>query len=493
METTTGWMSKQLTQLDFRTVPEGSFRVSSPPKKSKTLEFFDDLYTYPPKFRVKWDTIDELHEDLFTSYNYRLINNNFSFLEALNSFFNTGETVPVKKTSYVWNSYVEGYLNKITSTGFYNKQSKQFQQSLQTVPVYTILNGQGEIVLATSTDTISSQTASINKIAYDFCGSFDPFTERGKQLGLFFLSRHDAEIYLNEIAKFDTQGTKMLGLSIHCFGLDFAYRVTREYHPNIDFRFIPDLEELQALLTAKNTGDSSLLFSDGQQQLRWRHRSVNVIPVFQTLNKRVLPFSSFLEKNEYFKGVPIYVVKFNGVPVNFLAKRYYGAIGLIDKFYSRFLNCVNTGFGFGNSWILQGPINDQEPISDTQTYVFFERSQATYFCKRYTDQLVRYSGSRSVLFDPFAKRPKILVHNLEDFLEVWEESLSTQQPLKIVTNENSNHNFTTIKFIPSNQAANDLDIYSKQSSKPVLQNLVQFVAFKYRRLSGFMEILLNTN
>ena len=38
------------------------------------------------------------------------------------------------------------------------------------------------------------------------------------------MSRADAEVYLNEVAKLDTQGTKIFGLSVHCFGLDFAYR-----------------------------------------------------------------------------------------------------------------------------------------------------------------------------------------------------------------------------------------------------------------------------
>ena len=26
--------------------------------------FFEDLYSCPPKFRVKWNSIDELHEDI---------------------------------------------------------------------------------------------------------------------------------------------------------------------------------------------------------------------------------------------------------------------------------------------------------------------------------------------------------------------------------------------------------------------------------------------
>ena len=100
METTTGGTTLHLDFLKCQTSPNGSFRIAYPPKKSKTLEFFDDLYTYPPKFRVKWDTIDELHEDLFMSYNYRVRNPNLPFMGVLTDFFSTEDNGVVKKINY---------------------------------------------------------------------------------------------------------------------------------------------------------------------------------------------------------------------------------------------------------------------------------------------------------------------------------------------------------------------------------------------------------
>ena len=102
-------------------------------------------------------------------------------------------------------------------------------------------------------DQLNVNTTNIKSNLYNFCGSFDPLAEKSSQLGLFFMSKEDAELYLNEIARFDPEGTKMLGLSIHCFGLDFAYRVMRDYHPKIDFRFVPDLNEIKKLLTSNNS------------------------------------------------------------------------------------------------------------------------------------------------------------------------------------------------------------------------------------------------
>jgi len=492
MEVTTGCTTNNLKLVDYRTIPNGSFRISYPAKKSRTIEFFEDLYTYPPKFRVKWDTIDELHEDLFMSYNYRVLNENSPFVEALTDIFSQEENKTVKKIKYSVNSYVDGYLKKITSTKFYGKQAKILQESLQSVPVYTILNGQGEIILATSTDSANSNNQTIERAAYDFCGNFDPLTETIAQTGLFFMSRADAEVYLNEVAKLYTQGTKLFGLSVHCFGLDFAYRVTREYHPNVDFRFIPDLKEVQALLTPQTTGNSNLIFEDSQQQLRFRRRSINIVPVLGNLNNWGSIFSSFLEKTEYFKGVPIYVVNINETNNNLILESYYKTVNIIDSLYGRIVNSISTGIGLGNNWIMQGSIQEQG-LSSTKTYVFFEKKAATEFCTLHNRRIAKYSGNRSKVLESLVKKPKILVHNLEDFLEFWEETSTKNNIINTSAKAIGGVNLHTVTLVPSNQSMVDLNNYLSQPKVSPLRKVTQFFGFKYRRLSGFLELLLNTN
>ena len=76
-----------------------------------------------------------------------------------------------------------------------------------------------------------------------------------QQLGFFFMSRSDAETYLQEIAKVDTNGTETVGLAIHCISLDSAYNITREHHPGIDFRIVPDLQEVKDFLTTHINSD----------------------------------------------------------------------------------------------------------------------------------------------------------------------------------------------------------------------------------------------
>ena len=485
METTLGYIGHQLELSEWKIIPTGSFRIPYSPKKSKTLDFFDELYTNPPKFRIKWEMIDELHDDLFMSYNYRVLDQPFSFMDMVTKFSSYEEGEATSKVEYSLNSYIDGYFNKIVSTRFYEKTTRTLQESLQNVPIYVILNGQGEIVLATSTDSSVSTSSAL----YDLSGTFDPLVDNSHQLGLFFLSKKDAEVYRDAMAQSDTSGTKMFGLSIHCFGLDFAYRVTREHHPNIDFRFIPDLEELQSLMTPRTTGNSSLVFEEGQQQLRLRRRAINVLPLLGNITKWASPFPSFLEKSEYFKGVPIYIVNVNENPTNFVVERYYNLLSIIDKSYLRLVNFVNLGLGFGNNWILQGSVQ-QSLTPSTKSYVFLEKSAALNFCQSYGNKVARYKATRGQLFDPFQKTPKILVHNLEDFLEMWEESTLSHD---IKAADKDNVMMQNIRFVPSSLANRELNKYTQQNRKSIQASCKQFIGFKYRRLLGFFEILLNTN
>ena len=75
--------------INFTSIKDSTFRVTTQNKNSKTLDFFNELYTYPPKFKIKWNAIDELHEDLFMSYNYRVFEHSFPFIDILSDFFHT--------------------------------------------------------------------------------------------------------------------------------------------------------------------------------------------------------------------------------------------------------------------------------------------------------------------------------------------------------------------------------------------------------------------
>lgn len=472
----------------------GKFKINSSIKKSRSIDFLNDLYSYPPKFRIKWQAIDELNNDSFV-YSKKNRNNDTSFSSKSSKvdFLSTSDNDFITKQRYSLGSYISSYTNNISSTKIYNNKNLQkLQNSLKDVPVYVILNEIGEIVLANSTNFKNSNSLKPDSILHNISSNFDPLADNTKKLGLFFMSRKDAEIFLDEIAMHDPQGTKIFGLSVHCVGLDFAYRTFREYNSEIDFRFVPDLKEVKKLLTVTNFENFHFIFDNEQQQLRLRYRSVNPIPLFNSVIHWGGPISSFLEKGDYFKGVPIYIVKVSETPTNFLLHSYYTGINMIDTISGAVCRSLFMALGFGNSWILQGSFSPSFSTEKTKICVFFEKKEALKFCQQNGRKISRYPGTYINILNPITKKPKIYVYNLEDFLELCEENL-TETLLVRDSKSIEKIDPNALQFIPTNSALSDIQNYSEANKKPLLPKVVNFFSFKYRRLNSFIQLILNSN
>ena len=276
-----------------------------------------------------------------------------------------------KAEQFTFSDYINGYLDKLYTSKFYEKGKKELQKAVANIPVFVILNGNNEIVLNNPGNVLGSKNIKsyTKELLYDFCGAFDPQVEKRQQLGLFFFDRADAETYLKEVAKADIDTTQLLGVSLHCISLDSAYQITREHHPGIDFRFVPNMSETKNLLT-KHITDPNLIFEDGQQQLRFRRRSVNLFPYLGKLGRILTPTSSFLQRNEYFKGVPIFVVQTMETPRNIFSEQYFNIVGAIDTFYGRFIQSLDSTIGFGHNWIMQGSIQDTKILATLKILYF---------------------------------------------------------------------------------------------------------------------------
>ena len=79
----------------------------------------------------------------------------------------------------------------------------------------------------------------------------------------------------------------------------------------------------------------------------------------------------------------------------------------------------------------------------------------------------------------------MFVYNLEDFIEIYEETLLKNQP--------DHFDPKLIQFVPSEQAILDVEKYYNKPKTLSLQKVGQFFNFKCRRLIGFCEMILNTN
>ena len=208
-----------------------------------------------------------------------------------------------------------------------------------------------------------------------------------------------------------------VGLSIHCIGLDTAYSLLSRSSSNVDFRFVPSLPEVKAVLEHSSQGDTN-----NERQLE------------QTLSRKALSIISD-QYNSAFRGVPIYIV---------VVKDKFEALQDSEKFKS-----------------------SSTKTNSSANYIFFDREQALEFCEKYSSRMVS----------------PIYTDNLEDFLELWEESIllkSDSNNSKFVINENQ-----PVYFIPSKRSAKVLEEYHNKPKNSLKKSVQLWSRKKLDKLNWF--------
>jgi hypothetical protein len=391
------------TELSSTTKPQSE--VNTQPKFDKSLkiaDFLDFVYSYPPKIKIRWDDLDGLIDNLLDWDCRDVCENSPGFdgptlLAELGNDLKSEIAVP---ENYSRAEYWNGIIDRFYSSNFFRKKTREIQFALSNVPVFVALNGQGEILLNKPSNILSSQNTEtyLNEKVYDWCGGFDLAVEKKPKFGCFFMNFKDAELYINEVGRLDIEGTKTVGLSVHCVSMASAYSVTREYHPGIDFRFIPHFEQVKAILPSQNT--------------------------------------------QYFKGVPIYIVPlFNG---------------------------INN--------VLLGPdkIAPNTNTTEFQKYIFFEKQQAVKFCKK----------NRRII----SRKPTILVSNLEDFIEDWEDDLIVGK------NVDGNERLPAVNFFVSpTENLEKIKNFSnsKNTQFPIINNVANYLTVNYKVLKRAIGIFFS--
>lgn len=375
--------------------------ISHEDKEPYAVSFFEDLYTYPPKIKIQWKQLDlvEKSDKLLPT---KIINH------------------PPHKSF----SGVRDYMDKVISSDVYSKKIKLLKQTLKDVPVYVIVNGRTEIVVASTRskkfNTIDpnvldpgpllekpeliTEGNEIRKVirrqvykrsVVESVGK--ALSTKSKKFGFIFFDPIEAQYYLDAMVarsekKFHHRrdhSIDKVGLSIHCIGLDTAYSLLSRSSSNVDFRFVPSLPEVKAVLEHSSQGDTN-----NERQLE------------QTLSRKALSIISD-QYNSAFKGVPIYIV---------VVKDKFEALQDSEKFKS-----------------------SSTKTNSSANYIFFDREQALEFCEKYSSRMVS----------------PIYTDNLEDFLELWGESL--------VLNTDVTQSFININqptyFIPSKRSIKTLEQY----------------------------------
>ena len=360
-------MYNQLNSYIHNSLDGVMFRSISNDRTFTTSNFFSDLYNSPPKIQVSWDNLSS-------------------------TSLSTDADIDKKISK-----------TKIKSASFSNKENNSVENVLQKVPIYLVQNGRGEMVTSNSSN---------------------------QKLGLFFLSRMDAENYLREILTQDQRGSKTFGLCIHCVNLDYAYKVSREFGTDLNFRFVPNFQEIDTVINYRHflkslpnlnvfSGEGNGLSNNRVSQLDFK--GSDIYPKFKS-----------------FTGVPIYTI----------------------------------------------PLEEIEEVSGVKSvtnFIFFELDEVKKFIIKYQ----KFGPSTNKII-PANSDLKVNILNLEDFLEEFEESLVSNY-------ETSKTFFNNVRFIISDVKVKDSNQISDTSTKPFLKNLEQLLIFKSKRLNGFIEGFINSN
>jgi hypothetical protein len=449
-------------------------------KNLKVTDYFNYIYSYPSRIKIKWNTLDDLKEDTLIKYdNKELAKSSFSITNFIEDWGVVKGPEEAISESYSRSKFLNSFIDSVNSSNFFLKKTREIQSALANIPVFVVLNGNGEIVLSKPSNVLTSKTFTtyLREKLYDSCGAFDPVIEKKQDLGLIFMNYGDAEKFLKEVAKSDFEGTQTVGLSIHCINLNSAYKITREYHPGVDFRLVPDLNEVKNLLI-KKTNKPYLIIENEQQQLRFRQRNLNLFPYLKKLGNYISPGYSFVQCNEYFKGVPIYVVKLAEEPRNLQIKDYFSTICCLNPVFIKIIHSFNHIAGFGQDSIIQGSLKNYFNKGNFENFIFFEKDQAVEFSKKNGRSVINYNGEGIINF--ISQKPKILVYNLEDFLEDWEDTIFSSLDSNGAITENV-FNFKTTNFIPPANYRKESKNFSN-SHKFSIKNLNQFLTVKSRIL-----------
>tara|TARA_B100000683_G_C12495122_1_gene555911 strand:- start:1763 stop:3172 length:1410 start_codon:yes stop_codon:yes gene_type:complete len=427
-----------------------------PDVESEPLRFLQELYTSPPKINIAWQALET---------------------QRTACGIDDHQLVPSK----IPTTSIGNRLNRNRSGKFLNRYTEKIKNSLQSVPVYVLVNGRNELVVATTKPVKCPGSELLSK-------------PNRQKFGFIFLDKREADLYLDEITqKVDatvytqrTTGLSQIGLSVHCVGLDYAYNLFRN-SPDVDFRFIPNLNQVNYILENINPSEISK-FVQYQQPLKvdlpgdlYRDEDNLMLPDVE---------SALIDS---FKGVPIYVVQLKDIPSDIVQKNMLKVSGL-DNLHPESLtfnytyssitekvspSILNSFPNFIDQEFSQSVTQDSSAYSNNSernlisNYVFFNKVQADQFsvyCSQYLLKDINFVSSTK----------SAQVFSLEGFLEMWEDAII----LKKDFNEGkfSFNSEQPTYFIPSNESLKVLKDYATRPKNSLIKSVSLWAQSKLVKL-----------
>ena len=184
------------------------------------------------------------------------------------------------------------------SPNFPTQGQKYLLDKMKHVPVYTVVNGNDEVIMASPRSTRSKGSFSWLREKYNeiFNWTHDegPIT-----LALFFMHKEDAESYMHEICKKEPRESEFLGLKVKTTGLDKFYRFNRTSPPKIQSRLIGDLNEIDKVVhLCKDTFFYNINPKQRYSKTWFQGNPVYILKFTQMNGKKVLSEYNFHNDSE---------------------------------------------------------------------------------------------------------------------------------------------------------------------------------------------------
>jgi hypothetical protein len=133
------------------------------------------------------------------------------------------------------------------SPDFPTAKQKLLLQKLKKIPIYVVATNQNEMIMAMSRDPQENNI--LSWIYQKYYNSFIWTEDEGPvSLGLFFMNKEDAELYLHEIVSANPKMAEKSEIGVKIVGLDTFYRLNRTAPPGQQAKLIADLEEIEKVV-----------------------------------------------------------------------------------------------------------------------------------------------------------------------------------------------------------------------------------------------------
>jgi len=133
------------------------------------------------------------------------------------------------------------------SPNFPTLEQKVLIQKLKKIPIYVVVTNKNEMVMAMSRD--SEENNLLSWVYKKYHNAFVWTEDEGPiSLGLFFMNKEDAELYLHEIVNANPKMAERSEIEIKMVGLDTFYKLNRTSPPGQQAKLIADLKEIEKLV-----------------------------------------------------------------------------------------------------------------------------------------------------------------------------------------------------------------------------------------------------